>query len=78
MRFPIDVILMCIRWSGAYGLSYRQVREMTQAQGVLVEHFLINRWAIRFLSALENIFSNYKRPVGVSWPINENLHKRSK
>jgi len=66
MRFSFDVILVRIHWHAAYGLSDRQVREMTQAQGVLVDLFLINRWAIRFLSALKNIFSNYKRSVGVS------------
>ena len=25
MRFPIDIILVCIRWYAAYPLSYRHV-----------------------------------------------------
>jgi transposase-like protein len=27
MRFPIDVILVCIRWYAAYPLSYRHLRK---------------------------------------------------
>jgi putative transposase len=27
MRFPIDVILVCIRWDAAYPLSYRHLEE---------------------------------------------------
>ncbi|HAL38343.1 MAG TPA: hypothetical protein DCP03_09595 [Polaromonas sp.] len=30
MRFPIDVILVCIRWYAAYLLSYRHLEEMMQ------------------------------------------------
>ena len=28
MRFPIDIILVCIRWYVAYPLSYRHLEEM--------------------------------------------------
>jgi len=30
MRFPIDVILVCIRWYAAYPLSYRHLEEMME------------------------------------------------
>lgn len=30
MRFPIDVILVCIRWYVAYPLSYRHIEEMME------------------------------------------------
>jgi putative transposase len=49
MRFPIDVILVCIRWYAAYPLSYRQLEEIMEERGVSVDHSSINRWAIRFL-----------------------------
>ena len=49
MRFPIDVILVCIRWYAAYPLSYRHLKEMMQERGVSVDHSSINRWAIRLL-----------------------------
>ena len=53
MRFPIDVILVCIRWHAACPLSYRYFEEMMDERGVFVDHSSINRWAIRFLSLLE-------------------------
>ena len=53
MRFPIDVILVCIRWYVAYPLSYRH-EEMMEERGVSADHSSINRWAIRFLPLNEN------------------------
>lgn len=35
MRFPIDVDLVCIRWSAAYQLSYRHLEEMMQYRDVV-------------------------------------------
>lgn len=46
MRFPIDIILVCIRWYVAYPLSYRHLEEMMDERGVSVDHSSINRWAI--------------------------------
>ena len=38
MRFPIDVILVCIRWYAAAPLSYRHLEEMMEERGVSVDH----------------------------------------
>jgi putative transposase len=75
MRFPIDVILVCIRWYAAYPLSYRHLEEMMQERGVAVDHSSINRWAIRFLPLLEKAFRNHKHPVGKSWWLDETYIK---
>jgi putative transposase len=75
MRFPIDVILVCIRWYAAYPLSYRHFEEMMQDRGVDVDHSSINRWAIGFLPLLEKVFRKHKRPVGVSWRMDETYTK---
>ena len=75
MRFPIDVILVCIRWYAAYSLSYRQLEEMMEERGVFVDHSSINRWAIRFLPLLEKVFRKYKRPVGRNWRMDETYIK---
>jgi putative transposase len=71
MRFPIDIILVCIRWYAAYPLSYRHLEEMMEERGVFVDHSSINRWAIRFLPLLEKVFRKHKRPVGGSWRMDE-------
>ena len=53
IRFPLDIILVCIRWYAAYPLSYRHLEEIMQERGVVVDHSSISRWAIRFLPLLE-------------------------
>ena len=75
MRFPIDIILVCIRWYAAYPLSYRHIEEMMQERGVFVDHSSINRWAVRFLPLLEKAFRKHKRTVGVSWRMDETYIK---
>ncbi len=71
MRFPIEVILVCIRWYAAYPLSCRHLEEMMEERGVTVDHSTVSRWAIRFLPLLEKTFRKYKRPVGGSWRMDE-------
>jgi putative transposase len=71
MRFPLEVILVCTWWYAAYPLSCRQLEEMMQQRGVLVDHSTINRWAIRFLPLLEKVFRRFKRSVGSSWRMDE-------
>jgi putative transposase len=71
MRFPVDVILVCIRWYAAYPLSYRYLEEMMRERGVVVDHSSINRWAIRFLPLLEKAFRKHKHAVGTSWRMDE-------
>ena len=71
MRFPIDLILVCIRWYAAYPLSYCHLEKMMEERGVFVDHSSINRWAIRFLPLLEKVFREHKRAVGGSWRMDE-------
>jgi putative transposase len=75
MRFPKEIILVCIRWYAAYSLSYRNLEEMMEERGISVDHSTVNRWAIRFLPLLEKIFRKHKRPVGVSWRMDETYVK---
>ena len=75
MRFPIDVILVCIRWYVAYPLSYRHLEEIMAERGVSVDHSSINRWAIRFLPIVEKMGRKHKRPAGGSWRMDETYIK---
>ena len=75
MRFPIDVILACIRWYAAYPLSYRHLEEMMEERGVSVDHSSINRWTVRFLPLIEKMARKHKRPVGGSWRMDETYIK---
>ena len=72
LRFPLDIILVCIRWYAAYPLSCRHLEEMMQERGAFVDHSSINRWATRFLPLLEKVFRcQYQRPVGGSWRMDD-------
>ena len=75
MRFPIDVILVCIRWYVAYPLSYRHREKIMEERGVSVDHCSINRWAVRFLPLIEKIARKHKRPVGGSRRMDETYIK---
>ena len=71
IRFPIDVILVWIRWYVAYPLSYRHLKEMMLERRVSVDHSWINRRAVCFLPLIEKVSRRHKRPVGSSWQTDE-------
>jgi putative transposase len=71
MRFPIDGIVVCIRWYAAYPLSYRHLEKMMEELGVSVDRSTINRWAIRFLPLIEKVARKHKRPIGGNWRMDE-------
>ena len=35
-RFPVEIILLCVRWYCKYGISYRDLAEMMFERGVTV------------------------------------------
>jgi transposase-like protein len=70
-HFPQEIILTCVRWYVAYPLSTRHVEELMQERGVSVDHATVNRWVITYSPPLEEAFHRRKRPVWVSWRIDE-------
>jgi len=51
--FPIEIILVCVRWYCKYGISYRDLGEMMEERGVEVDPSTIMRWVQRYASELE-------------------------
>jgi putative transposase len=70
-HFPQEIILMGVRWYLAYSLSYRHVEELMAERGVPVDHATIQRWVIKYSRQLEEAFHRRKRPVWVSWRMDE-------
>src|ERR671923_615450 len=70
-HFPQDIILMGVRWYVAYPLSYRHIEELMEERGVEVDHSTIQRWVIKYSPPLEEAFHRRKRPVWVSWRMDE-------
>ena len=74
-HFPQDIILMGVRWYVAYPLSYRHVEELLEERGVPVDHATIQRWVVKYSPQLEEAFHRRKRPVWVSWRMDETYIK---
>jgi len=74
-HFPQDIILMGVRWYVAYPLSTRHVEELMLERGVHVDHSTINRWVVKYSPLLEEAFHRRKRPVWVSWRMDETYVK---
>ncbi|SIT52099.1 transposase [Paraburkholderia piptadeniae] len=71
LHYPLDVILMCVRWYVAYPLSLRHIEEMVAERGICVDHSTVHRWALKLLPVLEKALRRRKRPVGKSWRMDE-------
>jgi putative transposase len=52
-------------------LSYRHVEELMQERGVSVDHSTVNRWVLKYSPQLEEAFHRRKRPVWMSWRMDE-------
>ena len=77
LHYPIEVMLVCVRWYAAYPLSLRQIEEMMAERGVVVDHATIHRWSIKMLPVLAAVFCRRKRTVGASWRMDETYVKIS-
>jgi len=47
----------------AYPLSYRQVEELVEERGIVVDHATIKRWVVKYSPPLEEACHHRKRPV---------------
>ena len=71
LHYPLDVILLCVRWYSAYPLSLRNLEEMMDERGISVDHSTVHRWATKLLPVLEKEFRRSKRKIGRSWRMDE-------
>jgi transposase-like protein len=56
MKFPQEVMLICVRCYAAYPLSLRNVEEMMAERGVPVDHATIHRLAVKILPCWRRSF----------------------
>ena len=74
-HFPPDIILMGVRWYVASPLSYRHVEELLEERGVPIDHATIQRRVVKYSPLLKEAFHRRKRPVWVSWRMDETYIK---
>ena len=75
LHYPLKVMLVCVRWYAAYPLSLRHIEAMMAERGVFVDHATVHRWSIKILPVLAAVFRRRKRPVGMSWRMDETYIK---
>ena len=74
-HFDRSIILLCVRWYLAYGLSLRDLEEMMAERGISVDHATIHRWVIRYSPELLRRFNLRKRALTSKWHLDETYIK---
>ncbi len=75
LHYPLEVMLLCVRWYAAYPLSLRNLEEMMAERGVIVDHATVHRWSLKILPVLAKVFRSRQRSVGSSWRMDETYIK---
>jgi transposase-like protein len=70
-RFPIAIILLCVRWYCKYGISYRDLAEIMSERGVSVSPSTIFRWVQRYAPEIEKRVRPYQGHRSDSWQVDE-------
>ena len=72
-RFPVEIILVCVRWYCKYGITYRDLAEMMQERGVEVDASTIFRWVQRYAPELEKRIRWHQGYRSSSWRMDETM-----
>jgi transposase-like protein len=74
-HFDQSIILLCVRWYLACGLSLRDLQETMAERGISVDHSTIRRWAVHSALLLLECFNRRKRAVTGKWHVDETYIK---
>ena len=53
-RFPVEIILLCVRWHYKYEINYQDLAEMMQERGVSLDPSTLFRWVQRYAPELKS------------------------
>jgi transposase-like protein len=70
-RFPVEIILLCVRSCCKYGISYRDLAEMMSEHGVAVDPSTIFRWVQRYAPEIEQRIRRHQGHRSGSWRVDE-------
>jgi transposase-like protein len=70
-RFPVEIILLCVRWYCKYGISYRDLAAMMQERGVEVDRSTIFRSVQRYAPEIEKRVRRDEGYRSGSWGVDE-------
>jgi transposase-like protein len=74
-RFPLEVIVVAVRWYLRFGLSYRDVEELLLERGIEVDHVTVYGWVQRFTPLLAEAARPCRHRVGDRWQVDETYVK---
>jgi transposase, IS6 family len=69
--FPLEVILLAVRWYLRCGLSYRDLEELLAERGLEVDHVTLYRWVQRFTPLLIDAAWPCRHLAGDRWFVDE-------
>jgi len=70
-HFEDVIIVLCVRWSLRYSLSYRDLEEIMTERGLSVDHVTIWRWVQRYAPILNQRLRRELRRPNRSWRVDE-------
>ena len=57
VHYPLEVMLVCVRWYATYPLRFRNIEQGMVERGVLLDHSTLHRWFIMLLPVLAATFA---------------------
>ena len=70
-HFVSAIIILCVRWSITYKLSYRDLRDIMAERGVDLAHTTVLRWVQSYVPEFEKRWGQFAHQVGTSWRVDE-------
>ena len=74
LHFPLDVMLLCVRWYAAYALSLRDLEEMMAERGVQVDHATVHQLGAEDFAGIGQSVSPSQAPSWSELADGRNLH----
>jgi len=70
-----ELIMMFVYMKCRFSLSYRDLEEMMQIRGAVIDHSTLQRWVRRFARLITDRVRARKKPVNGSWRMDETYIK---
>ena len=61
-HFNREIIILCVRWSVRFKLSFRDLVEMMAERGISLAHTTIMRWIVRYVPEFEKRWRSLRLP----------------
>jgi putative transposase len=74
-HYPKDVILYAVFFYVRYAVSYRDLEEIMEERGVVVDHATLNRWVVKYSPLIACEAHHRKSATSNSWRMDETYIK---